>query len=487
MPGSAKPRLAEAGVRFAGTGRARSSVLLATAIALASIPFSSPHAAPQRRASEFSLANGMQVVVVPDTRAPVVTHVVWYRVGGADNVLGQSGIAHFLEHLMFRSTKKLKSGELARTVSRLGGRDNAVTSHDATYYFQRLPKEHLKTAMVMEADRMRNLNLVDAEVAAERDVVLQERRSVVDSKPLAVLDELINASLYLNHPYRIPVIGWEHEIKKYDRATAIAFYRRFYAPNNAILVVAGDVTPDEVRKLAQETYGRVKREPGVLRVARARRSRASRACGASSCATRAPRSLALQRYYMTPSYKSAEAGEAEALDTLSIILGDGPTSRLYRQLVEEKDIAANAGASFSAVALDGGTLTLYAVAGQGVKMEALEQALDASIAQFIKDGPTEEELEQAKNAMIASYVYSADNQAGLAQRYGSNLVIGRTIADIEEWPDRVGKVTAADVKKVAAKYLELQSSVTGYLIPPSPRTTRRPTRSPRRRANDPRA
>jgi zinc protease len=437
---------------------------LAVAFALMAAPATPSQAASQSRASEFWLANGMQVVVVPDHRAPVVTHVVWYKVGGADNAPGQSGVAHFLEHLMFRSTKKLKSGELARTVSRLGGRDNAVTSHDATYYFQRLPKEHLKTAMVMEADRMRNLNLVDAEVAAERDVVLQERRSVVDSKPLATLDELINANLYLNHPYRTPVIGWEHEIKKYDRATALAFYRRFYAPNNAILVVAGDVTPDEVRKLAQDTYGRVQRQPGVLRVSRPSEPRQQ---GIRRVELRDARAgtLALQRYYMTPSYKSAEPAEAEALDTLSIILGDGPTSRLYRQLVEEKNIAANAGASFSAVALDGGTLTVYALAGGDTKLDALEQAMDASIAQFIKEGPSEEELEQAKNAMIASYVYSADNQAGLAQRYGSNLVIGRTIADIEEWPDRVAKVTAADVKKVAAKYLDLQSSVTGYLIP----------------------
>ena len=431
---------------------------------IATIPLGSVQAAPQSRASEFYLPNGMQVVVVPDTRAPVVTHVVWYRVGGADNALGQSGLAHFLEHLMFRSTKKLKSGELARTVSRLGGRDNAVTSHDATYYFQRLPKEHLKTAMVMEADRMRNLNLNDAEVATERDVVLQERRSVVDSKPLAILDELINANLYLNHPYRIPVIGWEHEIKTLDRAKAIAFYRRFYAPNNAILVVAGDVTPDEVKKLAEDTYGKVQRQPGVLRVPRPSEPVQPGIRRLELRDARA-RSLSLQRYYATPSYKSAQGNEAEAIDTLSIVLGDGPTSRLYRQLVEEKNIAANAGASFSAVALDGGSLTVYAVAGDGVKQEALEQAIDESIAQFIKEGPTADELEQAKDAMIASYVYSADNQAGLASRYGSNLVIGRSIADIEAWPDRVAKVTAADVKAVAAKYLTLANSVTGYLVP----------------------
>jgi zinc protease len=452
------------GVEAAASGRSWAVVALAAAALVGAAVCGPVRAEPQRRASEFWLDNGMQVVVVPDHRAPVVTHVVWYRVGGADNALGQSGIAHFLEHLMFRSTKKLKSGELERTVSRLGGRDNAVTSHDATYYFQRLPSEHLKTAMVMEADRMRNLNLVEDEVATERDVVLQERRSVVDSKPLAILDELINANLYLNHPYRIPVLGWEHEMKKLNRAAAIAFYRRYYAANNAILVVAGDVTPDQVKKLAQEVYGPIKRQPGALRDPRPTEP-PQRGVRRIELKDARVNNLALQRYYMTPSYKSAEGNEAEALDTLSIILGDGPTSRLYRQLVDEKNIAANAGASFSAVALDGGTLTLYAVAGDGVKQETLEQALDASIAQFIKDGPSDEELEQAKNAMIASYVYSADNQAGLAQRYGSNLVIGRSIADIEEWPNKVGQVTAADVKKVAAKYLVIESSVTGYLVP----------------------
>jgi len=303
-------------------------------------------------------------------------------------------------------------------------------------------------------------------VATERDVVLQERRSVVDSKPLAILDELISANLYLNHPYRTPVIGWEHEIKKLDREAAIGFYRRFYAPNNAILVVAGDVTQDEVKKLAEETYGRVAPEPGVKRVARPSEPRQPGIRRIELRDQRA-RNISMQRYYLTPSYKSAEPGEAEALDTLSIILGDGPTSRLYRQLVETKNVAANAGASFSAVALDSGTLTVYAIAGGGVKPEGLEQAIDVAIAQFIKEGPNEEELELAKNAMIASYVYSADNQAGLAQRYGSNLVIGRTIADIEEWPDRVAKVTAADVKKAAAKYLVLETSVTGFLIPQS--------------------
>ena len=406
----------------------------------------------------------MQVVVIPDRRAPVITHVVWYRIGGADNIAGQSGLAHFLEHLMFKSTARLKTGELSNVVARLGGRDNAVTTHDATYYFQRLPKEHLKTAMTMEADRMRNLKLINQEVATERQVVIQERRSVVDSKPLAILDELISAALYLNHSYRIPVIGWGPEIPKLSRELALEFYNRFYAPNNAILIVAGDVTEAEVKKLAQDTFGRVRPRAGL---ARPPRPVEPPQLAARRVELRDPRAgtLSMQRFYLAPSYKTAEPGEAEALDLLVTILGEGPTSRLYLQLVEEKSVAANAGASYSGVALDGGTLNVYAIAGDGVKQEALEQGIDAVLAQFIKEGPNDEELEQAKSSLIASYIYSADNQASLAQRYGSNLVIGRTIADVEEWPQRLGRVSAADVKKAAAKYLDLQSSVTGFLIP----------------------
>jgi zinc protease len=450
------PRVSKAGIR--------ALAIVAVAALFCTLRPGVGEAAPQRRASEFTLANGMQVVVIPDRRAPVITHVVWYRVGGADNIAGQSGLAHFLEHLMFKSTGKLKTGELSNVVARLGGRDNAVTVHDATYYFQRLPKEHLRTAMVMEADRMRNLKLIDTEVATERQVVVQERRSVVDSKPLAILDELISAALYLNHPYRIPVIGWGPEIPKLSRELALEFYNRFYAPNNAILIVAGDVTEAEVRKLAQETFGRVRPRPGLVRPPRPVEPPGK---AARRLELRDPRAgtLAMQRYYLAPSYKTAEAGEAEALDVLVTILGDGPTSRLYLSLVEERNVAANAGASYSSVALDGGTLNVYAVAGDGVTQSALEDAIDGVLAKLIKEGPSEEELEQARNSLIASYVYGADNQAGLAQRYGSNLVIGRSIADIEEWPDRLGRVTAADVKKVAAKYLDLQSSVTGFLVP----------------------
>ena len=219
--------------------------------------------AGQTRAREFKLDNGMQVVVIPDHRAPVVTHMVWYRVGAADEPTGISGIAHFLEHLMFKATDKIPSGEFSKTVARNGGQDNAFTTQDTTAYFQRVAKDRLPLVMKMEADRMMNLQLAEKEVLTERDVILEERRMRVDNNPSSILGEMLMAQLYLHHPYRIPVIGWEHEIAKLSRNDALTFYKQYYAPNNAILIVAGDVEPDEVRKLATETYGLNKSNPAL--------------------------------------------------------------------------------------------------------------------------------------------------------------------------------------------------------------------------------
>src|SRR3954449_12236551 len=207
--------------------------------------------------SSFALDNGLDVVVIPDRRVPVVTHMVWYRNGSADDPLGQSGIAHFLEHLMFKGTDRHPAGEFSQVVSALGGQENAFTSYDYTAYFQRVAREHLETMMAFEADRMTGLVLEDAVVAPERDVVLEERRMRVETDPAAQLSEAMAASLFVHHPYGIPIIGWMHEIESLDRDNALAYYRRFYTPENAVLVVAGDVTADEVVRLAENTYGRV--------------------------------------------------------------------------------------------------------------------------------------------------------------------------------------------------------------------------------------
>jgi zinc protease len=421
-------------------------------------------------ATEFVLDNGMQAIVVSDHRAPVVTHMVWYRVGAADEPPGVSGIAHFLEHLMFKSTEKIGTGEFSKIISRLGGQDNAFTGNDITAYFQRVSKDRLKTVMEMEADRMVNLRLEEKEVLTERQVILEERRSRVENSPSAILDEQMNAALYMSHPYGIPVIGWEHEMAKLSPADAMAFYKRFYAPNNAILVVTGDVTADEVKSLAEQTYGKVPSNKQVTwlprvqepphRAARRVELRDARAGKAS-----------VHRTYLAPSYRTGEAGEAEALELLLKITASGPTSRLYKKVVMDSKLASSAGGWYSGAARDSGKISLYAVSSDGIEVGKVEQGIDAVIEEMKTGGVTEAELDRAKKALLAEYVYESDNQTSLARRYGWSLTVGRTLKDIEEWPARISKVTVDEVKKVAAKYLDIRHSVTGTLIPIAPEAT----------------
>jgi len=417
------------------------------------------------RATEFKLANGMDVVVIPDHRSPVVTHMVWYRVGSADEVRGKSGIAHFLEHLMFKSTDKIPVGEFSKIVSRLGGQDNAFTGHDTTAYFQRVAKDRLGKMMEMEADRMVHLRLDEKEVLTERDVILEERRSRIDNNPSALLDEQMNAALYLNDPYGTPVIGWYHEMQQLTREDALTFYKHYYAPNNAILVVSGDVTADEVKKLAEDTYGKIPANPDVTTV----RKRPSEppAIAARRLELKNPRAgnYSMQRYYLAPSYVTAKPGEAEALDVLMKIAGSGTTSRIYKKLVVESKLATSAGGDYSGSGLDGGTISLYAVAADGVPLPKVEAAIDDVLADIVKNGVTDNELARAKRSYLADYVYESDNQATLARRYGWNLAVGRTVAEIEDWPNAISKVTADDVKKAADTYLNLRASFTGYLVP----------------------
>lgn len=418
------------------------------------------------RATEFTLPNGLMVVVVPDNRAPVVTHMIWYRVGAADEPPGTSGIAHFLEHLMFKATEKIGTGEFSKIVSRLGGQDNAFTAQDITAYFQRVSKDRLPKVMEMEADRMVNLKLDEKEVLTERDVILEERRSRVENNPSAILDEQMGAALYLAHPYRIPVIGWEHEMAKLSRDDAMKFYKRFYAPNNAILVVTGDVTPEEVRKLAEATYGKIPRNPNVSTVERPGEPphRAARRIELKD--PRAGRRT-WHRHYIAPAYTHAAPGEAEALDLLLKILASGPTSRIYKKLVVDEHVASSAGGWYSGTARDLGKIALFAVPNDGVPFEKIEQLIDSVIADVAANGVTEVELERAKKAYLAEYIFQSDNQASLARRYGWALTVGATVKDIEEWPERLSKVTAAQVQ-AATRHLDILRSVTGTMLPEAP-------------------
>ncbi len=408
----------------------------------------------------------MLVCVIPDTRVPVVTHMVWYRIGAADDPAGRSGLAHFLEHLMFKGTAKMQSGEFTRRVTGLGGRHNALTTHDTTTYFQRVSRANLGAMMALEADRMQGLELTEAEVATERDVVLEERRGSIDAAPIAALNEQMLAQLYQNHPYRRPVLGWAHEIAHLGRDDAMDFYRRHYAPNNAILVVAGDVTVDEVRVMAEATYGRNK--PSAALVSRQRPSDpapvATRWLRLEDARAGAPLVL---RYYDVPSWPKAAAGEAEALALLARILGGDDTSRLYRHLVLETKLATHAGADYQGGGLDRGRLALLAVSAGEQAWGAVESAIARVLGDLVRDGIGPDELRRAKRALEAEHVFETDDQEKRARRYGEALTTGRSLADIEAAPARIEAISASDVQRVAATYLDARRSITGVLARPT--------------------
>lgn len=400
----------------------------------------------------FTLDNGLQVVVIPDHRAPVVTHMIWYKVGAADEPEGQSGVAHFLEHLMFKGTKAHPNGAFSQMVAERGGQENAFTSMDYTAYFQRVAKEHLPLMMALEADRMENLVLTKEVVDPERDVVLEERRSRVDSEPGSRLREAMDAITFVNHPYGSPVIGWQSEIEALNETSAIAFYDRFYTPNNAILVVAGDVDVEEVRKLAAETYGKVARraEPG-----KRLRPEEPPLSGERRIAVSDPRvrQEAVNLAWIVPSQHTGKGATPEALDVLSYILGEGPTSRLHKSLVLDKEAALSAGAYYQGSALDDGRFGLYATPRPGHTLEEVEELVKAELQAILDKGVSDEEVARAKHSMIASAIYAQDSQSGLARLFGSSLTQGLSIKDVQTWPAQVGAVTRADVEEAARTWL----------------------------------
>ncbi|MFP1633040.1 M16 family metallopeptidase [Zhengella sp. ZM62] len=414
--------------------------------------------------SRFMLDNGLEVVVIPDHRAPVVTHMLWYKTGSADEAPGKSGIAHFFEHLMFKGTSNNPPGAFSRAVSEIGGQENAFTSDDYTAYFQKVAPEALGTMMAFEADRMHNLILTDEVIGPERNVILEERAMRVDNNPSSLLSEEIDATLYQNHPYRIPVIGWKQEIEKLNRADAIEFYTRYYAPNNAVLVVAGDVTPEEVRALAEETYGQVPRGPDLPPRLRPQEPEQNTA---RVVTMRDPRVTvpSYQVNWVVPSYNTDEGLEAEALDLLAEILGGGTRSRLYQELVVKRGMAASVGAWYQGTALDDSRFVAYGTPRGETDVEELQQAILAEIARIESGGVTEEELEKARNRFIRQMIFSRDDQSGMARMYGSVLTTGGTVEDIQTWTDRIRQVTPDQVRDAARRWLDESRSVTGLLLP----------------------
>lgn len=437
---------------------------LAAAVGVAAIVYTSPAAHALPRPETFTLANGMQVVVITDRRAPVVTHMVWYKVGSADEPRGDSGIAHFLEHLMFKGTPSIPPGEFSKTIARNGGQDNAFTSLDYTAYFQRIARDRLDLVMRMEADRMRNLVLDEKNVLSERDVIIEERRQRTDNVPGARLYEQMMAALYRNSPYGIPVIGWLHEMEALTRQDALDFYRKHYAPNNAILVVAGDVDARELRPLAERYYGRIP-AARALPVRAWTKEPPQDAPRRVTLADPKVRQPSLSRVYAAISYTTAQGLEAHALDVAVQILGGQETSRLYRTLVEEKKLAVSAGAGARSSGRAGGLVSFSVTPADGVTLEQVEKAMDEVIADFLKSGPTAAEVERAKANLSAAAIYARDDQETLANIFGAGLAQGESIDRIVSWSDDMMKVTPEQVHDIAKRTLKLEASVTGLLLP----------------------
>lgn len=416
--------------------------------------------------TQAKLDNGLEIVVIPDRRAPIVTHMIWYKAGSADEPVGKSGIAHFLEHLMFKGTKTVPAGEFSRKVAEIGGQENAFTSVDYTAYYQKIAPEALEMVMGYEADRMHNLILNEAVIEPEKKVILEERRSRIDSEPRSILNETVEATLFKHHPYGTPIIGWQNEMLGLTKDDAIAFYDKFYSPNNAILVVAGDVEPSEVIALAEKTYGKLeKRVEDIVRV----RVVEPEPVSARIVNYEDPRVTkpSFSRVYLVPSYFRAEGREAEALEILAGILGGSSTSRLYKSLVLDKEISTSAGAWYQGGAYDMTKFGFYGSPRADQKIEEVETAVDEVITALLKDGVTQEELDRSRNNLLKSAVFDRDSQTSMARLYGTVLTIGGNLDDINLWPDQLAEVTVEDVNAAARKFLRKNRSVTAFLRPQS--------------------
>jgi zinc protease len=422
-------------------------------------------AAANDQVTSFTLDNGMEVVVIEDHRAPVVVHMVWYRAGSADEPPGSSGVAHFLEHLLFKGTDTLAPGEFSSTVAKHGGQDNAFTSYDYTAYFQRVAADRLELMMRMESDRMVNLQIGEADIATERDVIIEERNQRVENNPSALFREQRSAAQYLNHRYGTPIIGWQHEMPLLGLKEAKDFYHTYYAPNNAILVVAGDVDPAEVRRLAETYYGTHPANPDLPERARPQEPRqmAERRVFFEDPRVAQPY---VTRSYLAPERDSGDQETAAALTLLADILGGGTTSVLAEKLQFDRPLTVQSSAWYDGMSLDDTTFNLAVVPAAGVTLQEAEDAMDQVLDDFLQTGVDAQQLDRIKMQIRAAQIYARDDVNALANQYGAALSQGLTIADVQAWPEILETVTAEQIMQAAREVLVTHNSVTGWLTAP---------------------
>ena len=411
----------------------------------------------------FKLQNGLQVVVVPNHRAPVATMIIYYKIGAMDEPAGKSGLAHYFEHLMFKGTNNLAPGEFSTIVARNGGSDNAFTSQDYTGYVTSVAAERLELILKLEADRMTGLRLTPDDIEPERKVVLEERLSRVDNNPGAQLSEQAAAALYANHPYRIPIIGWQHEIEGLTRADLMDFYRTWYAPNNAVIVISGDAKAETVRPMVERHFGTISRRELPTRTTWREPPRSAETL--ITLSHHRVRQPSWSRRFLAPSHgQGDEKRQIHALEVLMEILSGGTTGRFYRQLVVEKGLAAHAGAWYSGDNRGPGVFGFYGSPRPGHTLDEIEAAIEAEIEKLLADGVTETEVRTAIERMQAEAIFARDSLGGPPRILGNALMTGQTLADVEAWPDRIGQVTKTDIEAAARAVLNGSGAVTTRLL-----------------------
>ena len=452
-------------------------MLIRLALALTAL-FLSFRGAMAETVTTFSLDNGLEVVVIEDHRAPVVVQMIWYRAGAADEAPGTSGVAHFLEHLMFKGTDKIPPNAFSALIEAQGGDDNAFTSWDYTSYFQRIAADRLELVMEMEADRMRNLRMTEDDVTTERQVILEERAQRTDSDPGSLLTEQMRAAQYLNHRYGMPIIGWRQEMEGLSHDDALAWYSKYYAPNNAILIIAGDVTPDQVRALAEKHYGPIAPSEGIVPRHRPQEP-PQLAERRLTLADERVSNPYVFRTYLAPERDPGAQEEAAALTILAALLGgDGQTSHLARALQFDSQVAVYSAAFYDGSSIDDGTFGLIVVPAPGVPLADAEAAMDAAVADFVAKGPDPAAFERIKTQIRAGEIYARDDVHGLARVYGEELAIGLSIQDVQDWDDILGAVTIEDVQAAARKVLDRNHAVTGWLVLPEETSGLAPAETP---------
>jgi zinc protease len=432
-----------------------------------------PVRAPQT--SEYKLDNGMRIIVKPDHRAPVAISMVWYRVGSVDEITGHTGLAHALEHMMFKGTRDVGPGQFSRMIAAAGGRDNAFTSRDATAYFQTLQKSQLGLALKLEADRMTNLSLSADEFKREIQVVMEERRWRVDDQARSRVAEQLMATVFKEHPYRQPVIGWMNDLKNMTVDDAREFYERWYGPNNALLVVVGDVTSEEVLALAKQYFGPLKpralpeRKPQVE----------PEQHGIQRITVKAPAELpSLVMTYRVPALQDPENDwEPYALDVLSDVLAGNAAARLNRSLVRDQRIASSASAGYDSIGRGPALFQLYATPTPGKDVRELEQALRREVQNVVDKGVSADELERVKAQSVAAHVYERDSMMFQARQIGGLEVAGISHRYLDLLLEKTKAVTGEQVQAVARKYL-VDDGLTVATLDPQPLPAERPAPPP---------